>query len=674
MRSLYWVSAVLAACLLASSVFAQSQYQAGKVVTDVAITPVNVALTNGTGYYVADFWLRPFDNDDRIERITVIPADASSASVLTRSNSTWATSPRGDPFNYTLFNITTEFFFEYLPGYATWRFRIETVLNVYESDVNLLPFNVFGFAILQPGTDPNSPGSPSNNKIVSGALHSWTPGNWAAVLLQPERKWVFPVKGHFTTSITRFPYDQLLASVRPYTGTVYLEQTDWDPAACTLTYLDYVGDEYNLTEGCGFAFFIKANAIDDVFVMQLNPYRTLDWVIDFKTNELIEVDGESFETILHSSIGNNPLPPTVVDGSYSYVLNYYGWQIFPFAMYNLFSPPRPVTDPMTGGFMTVLNPPNPGTVYDINLSYTDTTPAATYTVFVQNIAGVPSGVTLDQLLDFTMTSQYKVSGNRNMVFLGDSTVKYSNSTLCQPQQINNSDITQNVVEFAVDFLRYAPNNVSQFTCDLLMNVIRARFPQFTSLEVSSVGSINAQRFSANGVSRAASQEDTPHGQSTVTVRGQVPAQDAQSTATQVDQYTSSKEFADAMYMDPAWVKTGTPATVQTASQNPTQSSGPGGGAQSGFPTWAIAVISVIAGLLLILIIAIGLFLLLARGEDEDTESSYSSEGPALVPRPDDVMYQQAIVRDEYGRGEWTDNLEGAEMENGIRAEYPRIVA
>lgn len=97
---------------------------------------------------------------------------------------------------------------------------------------------------------------------------------------------------------------------------------------------------------------------------------------------------------------------------------------------------------------------------------------------------------------------------------------------------------------------------------------------------------------------------------------------------------------------------------------------------SGLATWTIVLIAGLGALALIVLIMLGL-LAVYRRSAEQSESDYSSSGPLGVPDPSDLLYEQSIVRDIYGRGDFPDGgpsaaqAEQREREAALREEFPR---
>lgn len=99
-------------------------------------------------------------------------------------------------------------------------------------------------------------------------------------------------------------------------------------------------------------------------------------------------------------------------------------------------------------------------------------------------------------------------------------------------------------------------------------------------------------------------------------------------------------------------------------------------AATGLATWTIVLIAGLGAFALIVLIMLGL-LAVYRRSAEQSESDYSSSGPLGVPDPSDLLYEQSIVRDIYGRGDFPDGgpspavAEQREREADLREEFPR---
>jgi len=93
-------------------------------------------------------------------------------------------------------------------------------------------------------------------------------------------------------------------------------------------------------------------------------------------------------------------------------------------------------------------------------------------------------------------------------------------------------------------------------------------------------------------------------------------------------------------------------------------------------TWTIVLIAVVGAFAIILLIMLALWAVYRRNA-EQSESDYSSSGPLGVPDPSDLLYEQSIVRDIYGRGDFPEGgptaAAAAERarEADLREEFPR---
>lgn len=93
-------------------------------------------------------------------------------------------------------------------------------------------------------------------------------------------------------------------------------------------------------------------------------------------------------------------------------------------------------------------------------------------------------------------------------------------------------------------------------------------------------------------------------------------------------------------------------------------------------TWTIILIAVVGAFAIILLIMLALWAVYRRNA-EQSESDYSSSGPLGVPDPSDLLYEQSIVRDIYGRGDFPEGgptaAAAAERarEADMREEFPR---
>lgn len=97
---------------------------------------------------------------------------------------------------------------------------------------------------------------------------------------------------------------------------------------------------------------------------------------------------------------------------------------------------------------------------------------------------------------------------------------------------------------------------------------------------------------------------------------------------------------------------------------------------AGLAVWAIILIAVVGAFAIILLIVLSLWAVYRRSA-EQSESDYSSSGPLGVPDPSDLLYEQSIVRDIYGRGDFPEGgpsaaaAEQRAREADLREDVPR---
>ncbi|CDF35448.1 unnamed protein product [Chondrus crispus] len=98
-------------------------------------------------------------------------------------------------------------------------------------------------------------------------------------------------------------------------------------------------------------------------------------------------------------------------------------------------------------------------------------------------------------------------------------------------------------------------------------------------------------------------------------------------------------------------------------------------ATAGIATWTIILISVVGAIGLVAVLTLAAWAVHRRHASRESESSYSSSGPLGVPDPSDLLYEQSIVRDVYGRGEDGGPSEQAAVDSeraaAMREEFPK---
>ncbi|KAK1865751.1 hypothetical protein I4F81_008275 [Pyropia yezoensis] len=90
--------------------------------------------------------------------------------------------------------------------------------------------------------------------------------------------------------------------------------------------------------------------------------------------------------------------------------------------------------------------------------------------------------------------------------------------------------------------------------------------------------------------------------------------------------------------------------------------------------WSIALIAVLGALVVLVLVCLALWVVYRRSSDSSA-SDYSSSGPLGVPDPDDLLYNESVVRDVYGRSNGAGPTAEAAAERAreaeLREEFPR---
>ena len=91
-------------------------------------------------------------------------------------------------------------------------------------------------------------------------------------------------------------------------------------------------------------------------------------------------------------------------------------------------------------------------------------------------------------------------------------------------------------------------------------------------------------------------------------------------------------------------------------------------------SWAIALVAVLGALVVLVLVCLALWVVYRRSSDSSA-SEYSSSGPLGVPDPDDLLYNESVVRDVYGRsngaGPTAEAVAERAKEAELREEFPR---
>lgn len=369
----------------------------------------------------------------------------------------------------------------------------------------------------------------------------------------------------------------------------------------------------------------KTSIDAESFVLAIADYRvgTGSFIVQFET-DAIEYRGESFETVLNVKQSTDPEPPCVAIGGD--ITTKDGYVLVP--MYNLRSPPlsSPVRE-------VVISIDGESATWDTDKS--DLSVPDQIAAFKISAAGTAS-ITCDG-------KDAKIIGG-DISVSGDGVVELAKDTL-----VSELDAPDSFAVFSA-VLRVIPADPDTFT--------RAQGQALLDLFGTTVGS---SRYALTSVTRgsavcsvqAAIEEDTGEEAEAALARAlEKPECEFQTKL--------GYECDDIVVSD---------MVVKAVA-------GLNGAATAGLATWTIVLIACVGAFALILVVVLGLWAVYRRSA-EQSESDYSSSGPLGVPDPSDLLYEQSIVRDIYGRGDFPDGgpsqavAEQRAREADLREEYPR---
>ncbi|PXF44806.1 hypothetical protein BWQ96_05476 [Gracilariopsis chorda] len=369
----------------------------------------------------------------------------------------------------------------------------------------------------------------------------------------------------------------------------------------------------------------RTSISSDKFTLTIAPYRvgTGNFIISFDT-PAISMSGESFETVLNVKQATTPTPPCVAYGG---SITTSGGMVM-IRMYNLLSPPR--STPVSKITLSVAGTSVDYDAGSSSLSLPDQTVA-----FKTSAAGTAS-ISCDGADAVVMGGDIELSGDSSAPALATSLV---------------TD---------------APESDSMSTLSAVISVVdsdpavltRAAGEKLLAQFCSTVGSSSC---AIVGIRKGSALCD---------MRALVDPDDAEAADEALVESFAECKFQQATGYECDKLKLGerslTKAVVGTDV----------GAASGGLATWTIVLIAGVGAFALILVIVLGLYSVYRRSA-EQSESDYSSSGPLGVPDPSDLLYEQSIVRDIYGRGDFPDGGPSAAVaeqrarEADLREETPR---
>lgn len=370
----------------------------------------------------------------------------------------------------------------------------------------------------------------------------------------------------------------------------------------------------------------KTSITSSKFTLSINQYRVGrgEFIIMFES-ESIEYFGEVFETILRVTQSTTPEPPCVaIAGDYE----------------------------STDGFVRIdmfnlLNPPKAANVSKVTLTVGS---EVTDWVLDRSTLAYP-----DQIAAF------KVSGTGK------------GSLTCDDEAAvivgGEIDVTgDGSAGLATDLIESLPESDTQPVVEAIIRVMDTSVATFSKDE----GERFREDFCALLVEEnpACVLSDLKDGSVIITMKALVDEDNAE---------TDNKAIDDAFAPPncPFQTAQGRGCEDMELQDNRVVTSAVGGTAVGGgLATWVIVVIAVVGAMAVVVVVVLALWAVY-RKSSENSESEYSSSGPLGVPDPSDLLYEQSIVRDIYGRGDFPDGgpsqavAEQRAREAQLREEFPR---
>lgn len=356
------------------------------------------------------------------------------------------------------------------------------------------------------------------------------------------------------------------------------------------------------------------------FVLAISEYRvgTGKFIINFDI-PAISLNGESFETVLHVSQTTEPAPPCVAMASG--VVEEDGFVVVP--MFNLLSPPR--SSPVEKVVITIGSESAEWDTDRSDLSQPD------QTVYFPIAATGEASITCD--------------GEPAEIIGGDLVTSGGPLATTQVATLPSSD-TMSRFDWVIRVVKSSPETLSAASANKILakccEVINGQNCVYESIEDGSAIMNNAALL-------------------------------------EEDDADSAKEKLDACFKDcTCQTDLGFECSgeIELGKMNVQKAAASTTAAAGGLATWTIALIASVGAFALILVLVLGLWAVYRRSA-EQSESDYSSSGPLGVPDPSDLLYEQSIVRDIYGRGDFPDGgpsqavAEQRAREAALREEYPR---
>jgi len=422
-------------------------------------------------------------------------------------------------------------------------------------------------------------------------------------------------------------------SFKEQEGSTFLKEVEYEDTCEVDGYVDN-----KLAPGCGVGFSPGGNA----FAIKTSPYRCGygQFFIHF-TWPSVELNGEVFETVLIVKFDKSSPPPCVALGNTVEVDSSGG--IVAVDMFNL------------------LNPPQPSDVEKVILSYDgksfdSNNGKSTLEQPDQKMVFEVSGGTSGEKYDATIECAFE-DRTIEATYLGGKVVidVTGEAGVAEIKDLPERDGKIRVAVL-IEFDRYDPDN---YTVAVHNKCLDGFFAMLGG-DAEDYGLAAVRRGSAIPEVLMYADDEEDYEAKVEKLKADL-AEDSCKGQQAMDEPCDKVRFLESYIVasDGSGVSGDGAAAVASA---------------AGLATWSIALIAVLGALIVMLLIALALWAVYRRSA-EQTESDYSTSGPLGVPDPDDLLYNESVVRDVYGRsngaGPTPETAAARAREAELREEFPR---
>lgn len=548
-----------------------------------------------------------------LETVTSATVRVGRADVITNTPTVEQTDA-GTLEGVPLTNMTFTLAMEGQVGVAPYRVEVVTDADTYSLEGS---YEVGGFVLKAGG------------RVVSGEDNALQLGDVAAVAAEPLTELTVVAKTFGSAS-----WEDVEIEVGSMDGAVNFGQVSLDGSCSPVGFVDG-----KLPSGCGAAFSPDGRS----FALQLTPYRVGSgtFKLTFKW-PAVELDGEAFTTELIVKMDTSAAAPCVAMGD-------------------------TVEVDAAGGVVTVdminlLAPPAPADVEKVVLSYGgksyDHDPSKSVLEQpTQKIAfSVGSGVageTYDAKLQCVFAS-----GSQDAKIMGEK-LRVSVTGNLALAAISPLAVVANKsrVAILIELDAYEPES---YTGAIHAKCVAAMV-QLLGVSGADVGLGAVTRGSAIAELQVYADDRAMFEEQKATMTAATSEGSCEAAEALVEPCTS-------VHLKDMYVLTGDGSGVLGGSPIGTVAAG------GTLAAWSIALIAVLGALVVLVLVCLALWMVYRRSSDSSA-SEYSSSGPLGVPDPDDLLYNEAVVRDVYGRsngaGPTPEAAAVRAREAELREEFPR---